>query len=201
MNPIGNFPFRSTGWKSFALRPISRIGRFCQKLITVSDAGTGWSAKRNNGFSGKIVCADERIDRPSGNAPPNRIADKNRIVFFPVIRCRVFKRNIPFAFIIMFNAYPAVAVCPIKVTACVRILRYDFKNICVYAFCYRFGNRLCTSGCRIENNKYFSSGSGIRLFGIGIFRSTCRSSACLVRICLICVGIAWYRIASACGER
>ena len=69
--------FTGAGTKTLAFLPITRTCHFCKQFAAFAKSRTGRSAERNDCFPCKIVCLNKAINRPSGNAPPNGIADEN----------------------------------------------------------------------------------------------------------------------------
>lgn len=51
-------------------------------------------AEWDDGFAGEVGLLDERIDRPSGETPPDWVANEDGVVGVPIGNCCGFEGNV-----------------------------------------------------------------------------------------------------------
>ena len=96
-----------------ALLPIACTSHISQQSAALPQAGAAGGCKGDNSLAGEIIVLHKIVDRPGGDAPPDWIADVNRVVFGPVVNGALYQLNIPQALVIMLKIYPAAVCCPV----------------------------------------------------------------------------------------
>ena len=121
-------PVLLLGIVSMALTLTMMRGSMLDEIQEALKSGSG-RAERDDSLAGKVVVLYEVVDRPSCDAPPDRIADQNGIIRIPVCGSNLCQCNIPKALIIMLSGYPAGAVSPVQVITGIGLYRSDSCNV------------------------------------------------------------------------
>ena len=110
------------------LLPIARARHFGKERSALSHTGTCGGGERNDRLSRKIVVLHEVVDRPCRDAPPDGVADKDRIVFVKVFGRCCDQRNVAQRLVIVFAVDAAARSRPAEVGACVGCYRNKLKK-------------------------------------------------------------------------
>ena len=70
--------------EAHAILPCTCSGHLSELAAAVADTVAGGGAERNDRFAGEVVAFDKAVDRPCRLAPPERIAEQDSVIAFPI---------------------------------------------------------------------------------------------------------------------
>lgn len=146
-----------------AFHPIASFCRLRQKLTALSQAGRNRCTERYHCFSAKVIRCDETVHRPSGNAPPDRVANKYCIIGIPVVHCGFGQFNCPLGWIFMLHINPAAVNRPIQIGGSIGNCRNQLKEVGIQCFRDGFRYRFGTAGSGVINNQCIATLAGSRM--------------------------------------
>ena len=128
LDPVGNFLLRDGGGKALARLPVTSAGE-CRKLrAALADVAAAGGAEGDDRLAGEVIGLDERVHRPRGDAPPDRVTDVNGVIVGPVRHGRGLERHIAQGLIIVLARDAAVGVVVVQVGARVRDDLYGYHK-------------------------------------------------------------------------
>lgn len=73
LDPVGDFLLRDGGGEALALLPVAGAGERRELRAALADVAAGGGAEGDDRLAGEVIGLDERVHRPRGDAPPDRI--------------------------------------------------------------------------------------------------------------------------------
>ena len=108
---------------------ITEKGERRELRAALADAAAGGGAEGNDRLAGEVIGLDERVHRPRGDAPPDRVADVDGVIVGPVICGRGLERHVAQGLVVMLARDAAVGVVVVQVGARVRLGRFELQQI------------------------------------------------------------------------
>ena len=121
LDPVGNFLLRDGGGKALARLPVAGAGERRELRAALADVAAAGGAEGDDRLAGEVIGLDERVHRPRGDTPPDRVADIDGVIVGPVrhgrgLECHVAQRRI-----VVLARDAAVGVVVVQVGARVRL--------------------------------------------------------------------------------
>ena len=104
-----------------------------QMVGAAAHTGAVGRGERDHRLAGEIIAFHEGIHGPSGNAPPDGIADEYGIIFFPVGGFGILQCHVPQTGVIMFLVDPGTFVVVVQVCRSIGFFQSS-PNLCVNSF-------------------------------------------------------------------
>lgn len=73
LDPVGDFLLRDGGGEALALLPVAGAGERRELRAALADVAAAGGAEGDDRLAGEVIGLDERVHRPRGDAPPDRI--------------------------------------------------------------------------------------------------------------------------------
>lgn len=127
LRPVDEIAFRYAAGEAGAGEPFAALGGFFQKHVTLPKiAGIG-RAERNDLLSGKVMCLYEMVYNVRRFAPPDRIAQEDRLIRVPRWNITVDFRQEALVFVL--TAHAACVVIVVEVFWRIWVFGLDFPEV------------------------------------------------------------------------
>lgn len=167
LDPVGDFLLRDGGGEALALLPVAGAGERRELRAALADAAAGGGAEGNDRLAGEVIGLDERVHRPRGDAPPDRVADVDGVIVGPVICGRGLERHVAQGLVVMLARDAAVGVVVVQVGARVRLGRFELQQIAARRGGDGLGRGLRAAGRGEIDDERLAAGSGGGRGGLG----------------------------------
>ena len=101
LDPVGDFLLRDGGGKALARLPVAGAGERCELRAALADVAAAGGAEGDDRLTGEVIGLDERVHRPRGDAPPDRVADVDGVIVGPVRHGRGLERHVAQSLIVV----------------------------------------------------------------------------------------------------